>query len=94
MSRVFRARDTRPGRIVAIKFIRPEFAADDGFRKRFIREAQTVSSPNHPNVCALYDISEQDGHAFLVMEYVEGETLERFAGDPRVVDRRGAQNRH
>jgi formylglycine-generating enzyme required for sulfatase activity len=78
MGRVFRARDTRLGRVVAIKFIRPEFAADDGFRKRFLREAQTVSSLNHPNVCALYDISEQDGHAYLVMEYVEGETLERL----------------
>jgi predicted esterase/predicted Ser/Thr protein kinase len=75
MGRVFRARDTRLGRVVAIKFIRPEFAANDEFRKRFLREARTISSLNHPNVCALYDIGEQDGYAYLVMEYVEGETL-------------------
>jgi serine/threonine protein kinase len=60
MGRVFRARDTRLGRIVAIKFIRPEFAANETFRKRFLREARTVSSLNHPNVCALYDISEHN----------------------------------
>ena len=77
MGHVFRARDARLGRVVAIKFIRPEFAANDEFRKRFLREARTISSLTHPNVCALYDIAEQDGHAYLVMEYVEGESLDK-----------------
>lgn len=84
MGRVFRARDTRLGRVVAIKFIRPEFAANDEFRQRFLREARTISSLNHPNVCALYDIVEQDGHACLVMEHVDGETLDRRLASRRL----------
>ncbi len=77
MGQVFRARDSRLGRAVAIKFVRPEFAADPEFRQRFEREARTISSLSHPHVCALYDIAEHDGLAYLVMEHVEGETLDR-----------------
>jgi eukaryotic-like serine/threonine-protein kinase len=76
MGQVFRARDSRLGRVVAIKFIRPEFASDEEFRRRFTREARTISTLNHPHVCALYDIAEHDGCVYLVMEYVEGETLD------------------
>jgi dienelactone hydrolase len=77
MGRVFRARDSRLGRVVAIKLIRPEYAADERFRRRFEREARTISTLSHPHVCALYDIAEHDGVAYLVMEHVEGETLDR-----------------
>ncbi|MGE0122046.1 MAG: protein kinase [Vicinamibacterales bacterium] len=75
MGRVFRARDSRLGRVVALKFIRPEHAADEVFRQRFIREARTLSTLNHPHVCALYDILDHHGSPCLVMEYVEGQSL-------------------
>jgi dienelactone hydrolase len=77
MGRVFRACDSRLGRIVAIKLIRPEFASDDEFQRRFQREAKKLSTISHPNVCALYDLGEHQGHAYLVMEYLEGETLDK-----------------
>ncbi len=77
MGQVFRARDRRLGRVVAIKVIRPEFASDEEFQRRFHREARTISTLNHPHVCALFDIAEYDGRACLVMEYVEGETLDK-----------------
>jgi serine/threonine protein kinase len=69
MGRVFKARDTRIGRIVAIKVLSAEFS------HRLRLEARAVSALNHPHVCALYDIGDQDGAAYLVMEYVEGESL-------------------
>jgi dienelactone hydrolase/predicted Ser/Thr protein kinase len=75
MGEVYRARDTRLGRTVAIKLIRSEFAGRSDFRHRFEREAKAISALNHPHVCALYDIGEHEGSAYLVMEYVEGETL-------------------
>jgi serine/threonine-protein kinase len=75
MGRVFRARDTRLGRLVAIKFIRPEFAANEGITRRFAREARMISMLSHPHVCALYDIAELDGTPYLVMEHIEGQTL-------------------
>src|SRR5712692_4892375 len=75
MGEVYRARDTRLDRTVAIKVL-PEHAATrpDG-RERFEREARAVSALNHPHICALYDVGQQDGVDFLVMEYLEGETL-------------------
>ena len=76
MGQVFRARDTRLGRIVAIKVIRPDLESREEFRRRFRREARTIATLNHPNVCALYDIVEHEGGDYLVMEYVEGETLD------------------
>jgi formylglycine-generating enzyme required for sulfatase activity/dienelactone hydrolase len=75
MGEVFRARDTRLDRVVAIKLIRAEFSERDDFRHRFEREARAISALNHPHICSLYDIGEQDGSAYLVMEHVEGETL-------------------
>jgi eukaryotic-like serine/threonine-protein kinase len=75
MGAVYRARDTRLDRIVAIKLLRRELTGRADARKRFRREAQAISSLNHPHVCSLYDIGDQDGIDYLVMEYVEGETL-------------------
>jgi uncharacterized protein (TIGR03435 family) len=75
MGEVFRARDTRLHRTVAIKLVRPEFARRADFRERFQREARAISALNHPHICGLYDIGEQNGVDFLVMEYVEGESL-------------------
>ena len=75
MGEVYRARDTRLGRDVAIKIL-PEQLSKDSIRKqRFEREARTISSLNHPNICTLHDIGSQDGVDYLVMECVEGETL-------------------
>jgi len=75
MGQVYKARDTRLDRIVAVKILPPVFAHDPQLRQRFDREARTVGALNHPHICVLYDIGEQDGIAFLVMEYLEGETL-------------------
>ncbi len=75
MGEVYRARDTRLDRIVAIKVLRTGAAAGEELRQRFEREARTISSLNHPHICALYDVGQQDGTDFLVMEYLEGETL-------------------
>src|SRR5690349_4140671 len=75
MGEVYRARDTRLDRIVAIKIL-PEHAADrDGLRERFEREAKAISALNHPHICTLYDVGHQNGTDYLVMEYLEGETL-------------------
>jgi eukaryotic-like serine/threonine-protein kinase len=75
MGEVYRARDTRLGREVAIKVLPAHFADRPEARQRFEREARAVSSLTHPNICALYDVGSQDGVEFLVMEYLEGETL-------------------
>jgi serine/threonine-protein kinase len=75
MGEVYRARDTRLGRHVAVKVLAPGVAAEAQFRERFEREARTASSLSHPAICALFDVGEQDGHPFLVMECLEGETL-------------------
>src|SRR5262245_55536437 len=75
MGEVYRATDTRIPRPVAIKIL-PEQAGDDpGRRARFDREARAIGSLNHPNICTLFDVGEHNGHSFLVMELVEGETL-------------------
>src|SRR5438093_7904186 len=75
MGEVYKARDTRLDRIVAIKSLPGTLAADPIFRERFQREARAVSQLAHPHICTLYDVGEQDGIAFLVMEYLDGETL-------------------
>src|SRR5215510_8010860 len=75
MGKVFRARDMRLDRVVAIKLIRASLAQRADLRGRFGREAFALSALNHPHICSLYDIGEQDGYEYLVMEYVEGETL-------------------
>src|SRR6202790_2031908 len=75
MGEVYRAKDTRLDRIVAIKVLPPHLADRAELRERFEREAKAISSLNHPHICALYDVGHQDGIEYLVMEYLEGETL-------------------
>ena len=75
MGEVYRARDTRLGRDVAIKVLPREMSADAVRRQRFEREAKTISGLNHPNICTLHDVGSQDGVDYLVMECLEGETL-------------------
>ena len=81
MGEVYKASDTRLNRTVAIKVLPPRFSDSAEMKQRFEREAQTIAALNHPHICTLYDIGQQDGIDFLVMEYLEGETLaERLAG--------------
>src|ERR1700731_1290249 len=75
MGEVYKARDTRLDRIVAIKVLPTHLADRAELRERFEREAKTIASLNHPHICTLYDTGHQDGIDFLVMEYLEGETL-------------------
>jgi len=75
MGEVYRARDTRLERTVAVKILPAQFFADPVRKQRFEREAKTISSLNHPHICVLYDVGQQDGTDYLVMECVEGETL-------------------
>ena len=83
MGEVYRARDTRLDRIVAVKVLAPALASEPHFRARFHNEARAISALDHPHICALYDVGDQDGTAFLVMQYLEGETLaSRLARGP------------
>jgi eukaryotic-like serine/threonine-protein kinase len=75
MGEVYKARDTRLERTVAIKVLPSHLSASPESRQRFEREAKTISQLSHPHICALYDVGNQDGIEFLVMEYLEGETL-------------------
>src|SRR5215468_10853930 len=75
MGEVYKAADTRLNRTVAIKVLPARFSEDAEMKQRFVREAQTIAALNHPNICTLYDIGRQDGSEFLVMEYLEGQTL-------------------
>jgi Tol biopolymer transport system component/predicted Ser/Thr protein kinase len=83
MGEVYRARDTRLDRTVAIKILPPDLSDDATRRQRFEREAKVISSLNHPHICTLYDVGRQDGVDFIVMEYLEGESLaERLEKGP------------
>ena len=83
MGEVYRARDTRLDRIVAIKVLPRQFANRSDLRERLEREARTIASLNHPHICVLHDIGRQDGVDYLVLEYLEGETLaQRLAKGP------------
>jgi eukaryotic-like serine/threonine-protein kinase len=77
MGEVYKARDTRLDRIVAIKVLPSILASDPQLRERFDREARAISQLDHPHICTLYDVGEHEGTAFLVMQYLEGETLEQ-----------------
>lgn len=77
MGEVYRARDTRLERTVAIKILPRELSNDPIRKQRFEREAKTISSLNHPHICVLHDVGSQDGIEYLVMECVEGETLSK-----------------
>src|SRR6266536_5799398 len=83
MGEVWKARDTRLERTVAIKVLPSDVSASPEARQRFEREAKTVSQLSHPHICALYDVGREGEIEFLVMEYLEGETLaERLARGP------------
>ena len=87
MGEVYKARDTRLDRTVAIKVLPAHLSDTAELRERFEREARTISSLSHPNICTLHDIGQQDGIDFLVMEYLEGETLaQRLAKGPLTLD--------
>jgi serine/threonine protein kinase len=75
MGEVYRARDTRLDRIVAVKILPSHLSDNPEAKERFDREARSISSLSHPNICHLYDVGAQDGTSYLVMEYLEGETL-------------------
>src|SRR6266446_4264979 len=78
MGEVYRARDTRLDRIVAVKILPSHLSDNSTLRQRFEQEAKAISSLNHPHICILHDVGHQDGIAFLVMEYLEGETLAKL----------------
>jgi eukaryotic-like serine/threonine-protein kinase len=87
MGEVYRSRDTRLERIVAVKVLPDHSVSQAKLRERFDREARTVASLNHPHICALHDIGHQDGIDYLVLEYLEGETLaERLKKGPLPLD--------
>jgi Tol biopolymer transport system component len=87
MGEVYRARDTRLDRTVAVKILPSHLSEDAEARQRFDREARTISSVNHPNICTLHDVGHQDGIDYLVMEYLEGETLaERLRKGPLAIE--------
>src|SRR5512139_2967040 len=77
MGVVYKAEDTKLGRLVALKFLPAEAIADASLRRRFLHEAQAAAALDHPNICTVYEIDEQEGEIFLAMACVDGPSLER-----------------
>ena len=87
MGEVYKARDTRLDRTVALKFLPQHLSTDSELRRRFEREARAISALSHPNICTLFDVGQEDGREYLVMEYLDGETLaERLTHGPMTLE--------
>jgi predicted ATPase/predicted Ser/Thr protein kinase len=87
MGVVYKAKDTRLDRLVALKFLPPELTKDEGAKKRFIQEAKAAAALNHPHICTIYEVDEADDQTFIAMEFIEGQNLkDKLKSGPLDID--------